>query len=206
MKKLQKYYPFKEKALFTRIKLGAWTIIIFCSIMIIGTLSDSTDVSVPVQPTFNAASYDQIFKEYGNAEIKISGNIRIKKTTFLQRLLLPNSFIEFDVLGCLLLITLSIIILKLLPHVHSQVLLKKDISVWIRYIGWTLIIFCIFDIFRIYFFAIPEIEKITNGEFIFRRSGYVIFPLQLYAGIGILWVGKLYKNAFRIKQEQDLTI
>lgn len=192
--------------MYTRIKLGAWTIIVFCSIMAIGALAGGTDVSVPVKPSSHYPSYDQPLKNYSNIEIKIAGEFRIIEPDFLQKLLLPNSFIEFDVLGCLLLITLSIIVLKLLPHVHSQALLKKDISPWIKAIGWTLIIFCFLDFLRIFFYAMPEIDRITNHEFIFRRSGYVIFPLQFYTGLGILWVSRLYKNAFRLKQEQELTI
>lgn len=192
--------------MYTRTKLGAWTVMIFCSIMVMGTLSGGSDVSVPVQPSFNSASYDQILKKYENTDIKIIGEFTIKEPDFFQRLLLPNSLIEFDVLGCFLLITLSIIVLKLLPHVHSQALLKKDISPWIKYIGWTLIIFCFLDYFRIFFYAMPEIERITNKEFVFRRTGYLIFPLQFYTGLGILWVSRLYKNAFRLKQEQELTI
>lgn len=202
----KKYQPLKEQAMYTRVKFGAWTILVFCSIMVIGGLSGGTDVTVPVQPTFNYPAYDQPFKYYPNVEIKIAGEFRIIEPGFLQKLLLPNSFIEFDVLGCLLLITLSIIVLKLLPHVHSQAFLKKDISPWIKAIGWTLIIFCFLDFLRIFFYAMPEIDRITNHEFIFRISGYVIFPLQFYTGLGILWVGRLYKNAFRLKQEQELTI
>lgn len=202
----KKYQPLGEQAMYTRIKLGAWTILVFCSIMAIGALAGGTDVSVPVKPSSHYPSYDQPLKNYSNTEIKIAGEFKIKEPVFLQKLLLPNSFIEFDVLGCLLLITLSIIVLKLLPHVHSQGLLKKDISPWIRSIGWTLIIFFFLDIFRIFFYAMPEIDRITNHEFIFRRSGYILFPLQFYTGLGILWVSRLYKNAFRLKQEQELTI
>lgn len=206
LKNFGKYYSFKEQAMYTRIKLGAWTVVVFCSIMIMGTLSGSSDVVVPVQPTLSSQYYGQNFKNYENAEIKITGDFRIKEANFLQRLLLPNSFIELDVVGCLLLITLSIIVLKLLPHVHSQVLLTKDISPWIRYIGWTLILFCFLDVIRIFFYAMPEVERITHHEFIFRRSGYVIFPLQFYTGLGMLWVSRLYKKAFSLKQEQEFTI
>jgi len=203
---IKKYRPLKEQAMYTRAKLGAWTIMIFCSIMIIGSLSEGSDVSVPVQPTLNTSFYDQTFKNYGYADVKVTGEFKIKEASFLQRLLLPNSFIEFDILGCLQLITLSFIFIKLLPHVHSQALFKKDVSRWIKYIGWTLIIFWLLDVSRIFFYAIPEIKKITNHEFIFRRSGYMIFPLQFYTGLGMLWVSRLYKNAFQLKQEQELTI
>lgn len=192
--------------MYTRIKFSAWTIIIFCSLLAIMTLNDDSKITVPVQPTLESSYYDSNYKAYSSGVIKISGNFIITNTSFLQRLLIPTQFLEFDILSCLLLIVLSAIILKLLPHVHSQVLFKTDISRWIQYIGWSLMIFWVLDTVRIFFYAIPEIKKLTNNEFMFRRTGYLMFPLQFWLGIGILWVGRLYKNAFRLKQEQELTI
>ena len=66
--------------------------------------------------------------------------------------------------------------------------------------------FWLIDVFRIFFYAMPQVKEFTNEQFIFRRTGYLIFPLQFWLGIGILWVSRLYKNAFRLKQEQELTI
>ena len=202
----KKYQPLKEQAMYTRIKFSAWSIIIFCSLLAIMTLNDGSKITVPVQPTLESSFYDSTYKAYSSGAIQISGNFIITKTSFLQRLLIPTQFLEFDILSCLLLIVLSTIILKLLPHVHSQVLFKTDISRWIQYIGWSLMIFWVLDIARIFFYAIPEIKKLTNNEFMFRRTGYLMFPLQFWLGIGIIWVSKLYKNAFRLKQEQELTI
>ncbi len=203
---LKKYQPLKEKAMYTRIKLTAWMMILFCSLFIVMTLSNDSEMKVPVQPTLDSSFYDSTYKTYSNAELQITGDFIIKETSLLQRLLIPAQFLEFDILSCLLLIVLSFIVLKLLPHVHSQVLFKTDISHWIRYIGWALMIFWLLDIARIFFYAIPEIKKLSNNAFMFRRTGYLVFPLQFWLGIGILWVSRLYKNAFRLKQEQELTI
>lgn len=203
---LKKYQPLKEKAMYTRIKLTAWTIILFCSFLGIMTLSNDSEITVPVQPTLEASFYDSVYKTYGSGIVQVSGNFVIKETHFLQRLLIPAQSLEFDILSCALLIFLSTIILKLLPHVHSQVLFKTDISHWIGYIGWALMIFWLLDTARIFFYAMPEIKKLTNNQFVFRRTGYLMFPLQFWLGIGILWVSRLYKNAFCLKQEQELTI
>lgn len=205
-KSLRKYAPLKEQAMYSRIKLTAWTMILFCSFLAIMTLSNDSEIRVPVQPTLEASFYDSTYKTYSTGVVQVSGNFVIKETHFLQRLLIPAQFLEFDILSCVLLIVLSAIILKLLPHVHSQVLFKTDISHWIGYIGWALMIFWLLDTARIFFYAIPEIKRLTNNQFVFRRTGYLMFPLQFWLGIGILWVSRLYKNAFRLKQEQELTI
>lgn len=203
---LKKYRPLKEKAMYTRIKLAAWTIIILCTVFAIITLLEGFEVTIPVQPVFDSTYFDKKFITYPNGDIKISGDFRIMNPSFTQRLLLPATHWEFDVINCIFLIILSIIILKVLPHTHSQSLLKKDISSWIKYVGLTIMVFWLIDVFRIYFYAMPQTKELTNGQFAFRKAGYLIFPLQFWLGIGILWVSRLYKNAFRLKQEQELTI
>lgn len=206
IKEAGKYYSFKEKAMFTRIKLGAWTIIIFCSLLSVAGLSDDSSIQIPVKPHLLSPYKDKVVASYDKNSVQISGELQIQHPTFLQRLLLPDSLWEFDILSNLLLIILAIIVLKLLPHIHSQALLKKDISKLISLFGWALMVFAVLDIARIYFYAIDLVATITKDEFIIDRTGYRIFPIQFWLGIGILWVSRLYKNAFNIKQEQSLTI
>lgn len=201
-----KYYSFKEQALFTRIKLGAWTIIIFCSLLSAGGLSNDSIIEIPVKPHLVSPYKDKVVATYNKSSIHISGVLQIQQPNFLQRLLLPSSFLEFDILSNLLLITLAVIVLKLLPHVHSQALFKTDISKTISVFGWTLMIFWLLDTCRLFFYTMPQIELLTNNEFMFARTGYMMFPIQFWLGIGILWVSRLYKNAFNIKQDQSLTI
>ncbi len=202
----KKYQPLKEQVMYTRIKLAAWTMIILCTVFASITLLEGFEVTIPVQPVFNSTYFDKSFINYPAGDIKITGDFRITNPSFTQRLLLPATHWEFDVFNCIFLIILSLFILKVLPHTHSQSLLKTDISNWIEYVGWTIMGFWLIDVFRIFFYAMPQVKEFTNEQFIFRRTGYLIFPLQFWLGIGILWVSRLYKNAFRLKQEQELTI
>lgn len=206
IKEAGKYYSFKEKALFTRIKLGAWTIIIFCSLFAVGGLFNDSAIQIPVKPQFLSSYKDKVVASYSKGTVHINGEFQIDNPNLLQRLLLPDSLLEFDILSNLLLITLAVIVLKLLPHVHSQKLFKTDISKTIGLFGWALMIFWLLDSLRIFFYTMPQIKILTKNEFMFARTGYLIFPIQFWLGIGILWVSRLYKNAFNIKQEQELTI
>ena len=201
-----KYYSLKENAMFTRIKIGAWIFILLSILMISANLGSDTKINVAVRPTFDYPRYDTIISKYGSTSIMLTGQLEISKTTFTQRLLLPGSFIEFDILTCLLIITLSILTLRLLPHIHSTVLFQKDISYRIRLIGITLIIFWLLDMVRIFAYTIPEISKLTNNQFIYQKSGFMFVPVPFWLGILALWISKIYKNAFYLKQEQQLTI
>lgn len=201
-----KYYSIKEKALFTRIKLGAWVIIIFCSLISVAGLSDDSSIQIPVKPHLLSPYKEKVVISYSKSAVHVSGDLLIEHPTFSQRLLLPDSLWEFDILSNLLLITLAVIVLKILPHVHSQALFKKDISKMISAFGWSLMIFWILDTLRVHLYTMPQVEILTNAEFMFVKNGYIIFPVQFWLGIGILWVSRLYKNAFNIKQEQSLTI
>lgn len=206
IEKLKKYAPVKEQAMYTRIKLAAWTMIILCSVFASITLTEGFEVTIPVQPVFKSTYFDSSILNYAAGDIKLTGDFRISEPSFLQRLLLPAKFWEFDVFNCLFLIILSVIILKVLPYTHSKSILKTDISHWIKYVGWTVMLFWLIDVIRVFFYAMPEIEKLTNHQFMFRKTGYLVFPIQFWLGIGILWVSRLYKNAFLVKQEQELTI
>lgn len=201
-----KYDSLKENAVFTRIKLGAWTFIIIGIFMVIGSLVSDTSISIPVSPTFDYPQYDTAITTYGNNLLKLSGNLEIKQPTIYQRLLLPQRFIEFDVLNSLLVISISVLILRLLPHIHSSVLFQTDISKSIRLIGFILIIFWLLDILRIFAYTLPEISRLTHHQFIYHINSFMLAPVPFWLGITVLWIGRIYKNAFNLKQEQQLTI
>lgn len=204
--KIGKYYSLKENAVFTRIKLGAWTFIIMGIFMIIGSLVSDTSISIPVSPTFDHPHYDTTITTYGNNSLKLTGKLEIKQPTIGQRLLLPQRFIEFDVLNSLLVICISVLILRLLPHIHSTVLFQTDVSKRIRLIGFALIIFWILNILRIFAYTLPEISRLTNNHFIYHINSFMLAPVPFWLGITVLWIGRIYKNAFNLKQEQQLTI
>lgn len=201
-----KYYSLKENAMFTRIKFGAWTFIILSLTMTIALLMGEDSISVPVQPTFNFTNYDSSFAKYGENAIRLSGKLEIVHPTLTQKMLLPVSLLEMDVLNCLLIITMAILILRLLPHIHSTVLFQKDISPAIRSIGFTLIIFWLLDLLRIFYFTIPEISRLTNNQFIYQKNSFMFIPVPFWLGLAVLWIGKVYKNAFTLRKEQELTI
>lgn len=201
-----KYYSLKENAMFTRIKLGAWTFMIFCTLMIFANLGSDIEINVPIHPNFDNPHYDTIISKYGNNSVLLTGRLEITQPSFKQKLLLPGSFIEFDILNCLLVIAISILLLRSLPHIHSTALFQKDISNRIRLIGLTLIIFWILDMVRIFAYTVPEISKLTNNQFIYQKNGFMFAPVPFWLGILVLWIGKIYKNAFHLKQEQQLTI
>lgn len=206
MPKIGKYYSLKEKAVFTRVKLGAWTFIILSILMIFGNLSSDTKIDVPVRPGFDFPHTDTIISSYGSNHIKLTGKLEIAEPSFIQRLLLPHSFIEFDILNCLLIITLSILTLRLLPHMHSSVLFQKDISNRIRLIGITLMIFWLLDMVRLFAYTVPEISRLTNNQFNYQKNGFLFVPVPFWLGIIVLWINRIYKSAFNLKQEQQLTI
>jgi len=204
--KIGKYYSLKENAVFTRIKLGAWTFIVLCTMMIIGSLSSEDSISVAVSPTFHFHQFDSSISTYGENSIKLSGKLEIKHPSLIQRLLMPRNFIEFDILNCLLIITIAILLLWLLPHIHSSTIFQTDISSRIRWIGIALISFCLLDYARIFFYIMPEISRLTNDQFLYIKNGFILMPISFWLGITVLWIGKVYKNAFHLKQEQQLTI
>ncbi len=201
-----KYYSLKENAMFTRIKLSAWTFIILCVIMITALLMGEDSISVPVQPTFDFTNYDSSFARYGENTIRLSGKLEIVHPSLTQKMLMPVSLLEMDVLNCLLIITMSILVLRLLPHIHSTVLFQKDISPSIRSIGFALIIFWLLDLLRIFYFTIPEISRLTNNQFIYQKNGFTFIPVPFWLGLTVLWISRVYKNAFTLKKEQELTI
>ena len=201
-----KYYSLKEKAVITRIKLGAWTFIILGTLMIFGNLFSDSSIAVPVHPTFDYPHFDTTISNYGNNNIKLTGKLEIMQPSFTQKLLLPESIIEFDILNCALIIILSILILRLLPHIHSTVLFQTDISKRIRLIGIALIIFWILDVIRTFFYAIPEINRLTNNQFIYHTNSFMFVPVPFWLGITVLWISRIYRNAFNLKQDQQLTI
>lgn len=206
MQAIGKYYSLKEDAMFTRIKFGSWTLILFSVLMIIGNLQSDRGVTVSVRPDFNYPHPNTVISGYGSGNIKLTGEFEISKPTFTQRLLLPDSFFEFDSLNCLLIIVLSVLVLRLLPYIHSSMLFQADISKRIKLIGFALIIFWIVDMLRIFFYTIPEISSLTNHQFKYQKSGFMVVPLPLWLGIIILWISSLFKKAFSLKQEQQLTI
>jgi len=205
--KIGKYYSLKENAVFTRIKLGAWTMIIICTLFIVASLvSDDSFIEVPVKPAFDNPKLNTVIANYQLHTISLTGTLKINNASWAQKILLPDQLMEFDLFHCLLFIAISILLLKVLPHLHSSTLLRTDISLLIRWMGIVLIVFWILDTSRIFLFTIPEIRKITNNEFIYQKNGFLFFPIPFWLGISVLWVSRLYKNAFAVKQEQELTI
>jgi|GEM_PF-1984984 len=201
--KIGKYYSLKENAVFTRIKLGAWTLIVVCSFFIVaGLVSNDAFIEVPVKPGFDNKQLNTVIANYKQHSVTLTGTLRINNASWSQKLLIPDQLMEFDVLNCLLVIAVCIVLLKLLPHIHSKTLLQIDISPLIRWIGIILIGFWILDLLRIFLFTIPEISKITNNEFIYQKPGFMFFPVPFWLGVSIIWVSRLYKNAFTIKQQQ----
>lgn len=201
-----KYYSLKENAVFTRIKIGAWSFIIFGTIIIIASLSSDISISVPVRPVFDYPQYDTVISSYGDNSIKLTGNLEIAKASFTQKLLLPSVFLDLDILNGLLLIIMSILVLRLLPYIHSTVLFQTDISNRIRSIGLTLMIFWVLDVLRIFSYTIPEISRLTANQFIYHTGSFIFVPVPFWLGITVLWISRIYKNAFNLKQEQQLTI
>ena len=184
-----------------------WLLLAFLSCVgnLFFILTDSESIVVPVKPLANSKFYDSSFYKKENTTIQFTGNLVLEQPTLYERIMLPSDGFGGDFFNSLILFIIVGILLFYFNNLLDLATLKKEISKPLQIIGILLICYHFFEGLQIVQ-ANNIIKQKTEGMFI--HSHYKNFSIisNLWIGILLLFFVRVYKKAFSLQQEQDLTV
>ncbi len=190
-------------SIYSYFKITIWSIIILSLVFITAIFFSNDSIDVDVKPSFTGKFYDSSIVKFNEINLTLTGNLTIPNPTIYQKIILPQSHIEFGFLRNLFIIICCVVLLKILPNTTKENLLKKDISKQILAIGILCILYSFVEVFQVSF-ASKIIRQLTNNQFI--AEGYQLQNILFIIGGIICWFSKLYRQAYQLKQDQKLTI
>ncbi|MFN4008099.1 MAG: hypothetical protein ACK4HE_11360 [Chitinophagaceae bacterium] len=186
---------------------SAWALIISLSIgaatfgLIVALTTPEREVAV--RPAATSALYQQPATKIGLVTLNNYGTLTVNDANFFQRLILPSLVSSFNILDNLLVITLGIIYFLIRKRSKEILHLQADVSKLLRYAGIVCILFYFFVLLQQYL-ALREVKTLTNGNFVLATTAQNGF--QLWLGIVCLWFADIYRKAFLLQQDSNLTI
>jgi hypothetical protein len=191
-----------------RIKQTFTGLLIFCIVFLLLGIIAGDGITVPVKPMPKSKYADVEVATYNTGSVSSIGDLHIPNPGILEKVLLSNfTTKELDMITPLFLAIASIIILLIVPKLQQGNLFRKDISNYIRVLGYLMAAHGFLIFYVIQFYAPSKIEAITNNEFTsFKPS----FPLFLYAetyfSLVVIALAGFYQRGIKLQEEQDLTV
>ncbi|HAI84342.1 MAG TPA: hypothetical protein DCL43_11790 [Chitinophagaceae bacterium] len=188
-------------------RFSAWALIIGLAIgaasfgLIIALTIPEREVAV--RPAATSALYQQPATKVGLVSLNNHGTLTVNDASFYQRLVLPELVSSFNILDNLMIITLGIIYFLIRRRSKEIQHLQADVSKLLRYAGIVCILFY-FVVPLQQYLALQEVKTLTDGNFVLvttTRNGF-----QLWLGIVCLWFADIYRKAFLLQQDSNLTI
>ena len=185
------------------VKFLLWAGLMASIASLVIALTSQPPLEIAVKPASKTTAYQQVIASYPSGKISTMGSFEISHPTLLQRLMLPNSYSEFDVLRILFWMAMCICSLDIVYALGDGTGFTYSFSRLLRLMGWILVIYFFLDKLR--FGLVRKIvSELTQQQFIatpFNRGS-----LELMLGILLIWLSRLHNQAVSIKQENDLTI
>jgi hypothetical protein len=192
--------------LLPRIRRSFWGLLLFCALLMLLDLSSETGVSVVVKPITDSVTVVRPVVTYPSGNIQSQGLLTLDHPTLIQRLMFPGPFTDIDCVTLLCMGLASIIIILIVPKLQQHTVFRKDITMYIRMLGWLLIVHGIFSWYRIAIFLPTEIEKLTAEKYTAITHFPIIVAAELYVAMIVLALAGLYKKGIQLQEEQDLTV
>ena len=188
---------------YTYYKLTLWSIVLMVAIFISANLFSDDSIVVSVKPIFSSKYYDSSIIQFKQSSLLLRGALVIDKPTFYEKIILPHEYADFSFLKNIFLLLGCVVLLKILPNTKEENLFKVDISKSIIAIGLLIIIYSFLELTQ-NFIALTIIKEKTDGQFVIVKHNF--FNILFLIGCAIIWFGKTYKKAFKLQQQQNLTI
>ncbi|MES2328522.1 MAG: DUF2975 domain-containing protein [Bacteroidota bacterium] len=193
--------------LLPRIRRSFIGLLMFCFLFFAIGIGETNGITVPVQPMPDTHFNGQPVTAYASGSITLAGRFKIPSPGIVERILLPNLTTDLDMITLLFLAVASIIIILVVPKLQQQHLFRKDISNYIRLLGYLVALHGLLTLYRNLIYAPTRIEALTNNEFTsFHSSFPILIYAELYFSMVILALAGLYQRGIKLQQEQDLTV
>jgi hypothetical protein len=191
----------------SRIKRSFFGLLMFCIVFFLIGIGKSEGITVPVKPMPNTHYNNQQIATYAEGSVKLAGQFTITNPGIIESILMPNLTTDLDLLTLIFLAIASIVIILILPKLQDQNLFRKDISNYIRLLGYLLILHGFLTCYRTIFYAPDKIEMLTNNEFTsYGASVPLLIYAELYFSMVIIALAGFYQRCIKLQQEQDLTV
>lgn len=181
-------------------------LLMFSILFILIGYSNEKKLVVAVEPVETSLYFNKPITNYGVDSVLLKGQLEIVNPTFLQKMLIMDASPDYDMFTLIMTAIISIIIIRLLPKLHSRNLFRKDISASIRLLGYLLIFHAMVSYYRTIVYTPGEIGRITNNEFTNHRTFPVLICAELYTAFLVIAIGSAFKKGIQLQQEQDLTV
>ncbi|WP_207492138.1 DUF2975 domain-containing protein [Aridibaculum aurantiacum] len=185
-------------------KLSLWGAIICCPIFIVMALIDSSSISIPVRPPYNAENATTL-AAYSTATVYALGKLEIHQPSLLQRIVFPNFLSIFDVFRILFWLFLSIPLLLLVNTIDKNSAFRDNAARYLRMTGFIMILFFILEPVRNAYLN-QEVLALTEKRFRLLHDFGFDNQLKLWIGLLAIWFSRSYKKATQLQAEQDLTV
>ncbi len=189
-----------------RIRRSFVGLLMFCILFFLIGIGESNGINVPVKPMPNTHYNDQQVVTYAAGSIKLAGQFNIVNPDIIERILLSNLTTDLDMLTLIFLAMASIIIILIVPKLQQQNLFRKDISNYIRVLGYLIALHGFLTFYRTVLYTPNKIEALTNNEFTSIRSFPLLIYAELYFSMIVIALAGLYQRGIKLQQEQDLTV
>ncbi|MEO8174267.1 MAG: DUF2975 domain-containing protein [Sediminibacterium sp.] len=189
-----------------RIRRSFIGLLMFCILFLSIGISQSNGITVPVKPMPTTKYANQQVAVYTHGVVSSAGQLNITHPGMIERILLPNLTTDLDMLTLLFLALASIIIILVVPKLQQQHLFRKDISNYIRALGYLVALHGLLTFYRNAVYAHQKIEALTNNEFTSFNPSALLIWTELYFSMVIIALAGLYRRGIKLQQEQDLTV
>ena len=164
-------------------------------------------ITIPVKPLEGGRYYNQRVTTYQSGHVTLGGQFTITDPGFTDSFLLPNLTTDLDMITLIFLAVASIIIIVMAPKLYQQNLFRKDISNYIRLLGYLMILYGILSVYRSLFYVPLRIEALTNKEFTAQHHSFpLLIYAELYFSLIVIALAGFYERGVKLQEEQDLTV
>jgi hypothetical protein len=192
--------------LLPRIRRSFYGLLMFCCVFLAIGISPES-ITIPVKPLEGGRYYNQPITIYQSSHVGLGGQFTITNPGFVDSLMLPNLTTDLDMITLIFLAIASIIIIIMVPKLHQQNLFRKDISNYIRLLGYLIIVHGVLSIYRGGYYVPLRIEALTNKEFTAQHHSFpLLFYAELYFALIVIALAGFYERGLKLQEEQDLTV
>lgn len=176
-------------------------------LLIISTSFINESISISVEPTATSKYYGQSIDTINNNIIALTGSLKIKDPTFVQRVLLPTDVTLLNFMKLFAICSFSLFAVILLPKIDAKENFNQDAMMLFKILAWGIIFYIAIDLLRTIFYSKQEVERLSNKQFTVPSDTPILFNMLLLYCSGICFkLSKVYQKAINLQQEQDLTI
>ena len=189
-----------------RIRRSFIGLLFFCILALAVDLTEGEGLTIAIKPLKNGPYQNQPVTNYAAGTVHLQGSFTIYHPTIAQKFLFPGSLSGLDFGTLLFMMTVCILILLIVPKLQQQYIFRKDISHFIRILGYLMMLHGVFSIFRTVGYIPNEIERLTNAEFTSQHDFPILIWAELYVSLLVISLAGFYKKGIQLQEEQDLTV